>query len=113
MSNRERWIIYPLLFYSMAMGFKANYLSPLEFRCQSIACRKLSVTEAIDTNALHVRVVNGVPPALDWSALMRAAANAMQTEPSEATEETPEEQSTETVEGDSAAIEQTEAASQE
>ena len=59
------------------MGFKANYFSPLEFRCQSIACRKLSVSEAIDTHALHVRVLNGLAPVIDWGAAMKAAADAV------------------------------------
>ena len=43
MTNRERWIVYPLLFYALAMGFKASYQDPLEFRCRTIECQQLNV----------------------------------------------------------------------
>jgi hypothetical protein len=43
MSNRERWIVYPLLFYALVMGFKSTYRDPLEFRCRTIECQNLNV----------------------------------------------------------------------
>jgi hypothetical protein len=50
MTNRERWIVYPLLFYALAMGFKATYQDPLEFRCRTIECQDLIV-----------KFINGTP----------------------------------------------------
>ena len=43
MSNRERWIIYPLLFYALVMGFKSTYRDPMEFKCRTIECDNLKV----------------------------------------------------------------------
>lgn len=43
MSNRERWILYPLLFFSLMLGLRATYLDPLEFRCREIECQSLTV----------------------------------------------------------------------
>jgi hypothetical protein len=43
MNNRERWIVYPLLFYALVMGFKSTYRDPLEFRCRTIECQQLNV----------------------------------------------------------------------
>ena len=43
MSDRERWIVYPLLFYALVMGWKATYRDPMEFRCRPIECQQLKV----------------------------------------------------------------------
>ena len=50
MTNRERWIVYPLLFYALVMGFRATYQDPLEFRCRTIECQQLKV-----------QLINGAP----------------------------------------------------
>ena len=47
MTSRERWTVYPLLFFSLALGFKSNYRNPVEFRCHSIECHSLSVSDNI------------------------------------------------------------------
>lgn len=52
MSNRERWIVYPLLFYALVMGFKATYRDPLEFRCRTIECHQLNVRMINGTSVL-------------------------------------------------------------
>jgi hypothetical protein len=38
MSNRERWIIYPLLFMSLGYGWKANVLPFDELKCRKLEC---------------------------------------------------------------------------
>jgi hypothetical protein len=56
MSNRERWIVYPLLFYALVMGFKATYQDPLEFRCRTIECQQLNVRMINGTSVLAALV---------------------------------------------------------
>lgn len=62
MSNRERWIVYPLLFYALVMGFKATYQDPLEFRCRTIECQQL-----------NVRMINGTSVLAAWASPAREA----------------------------------------
>jgi len=32
MSDRERWVLYPLLFFSLVLGLRASYLDPWSFK---------------------------------------------------------------------------------
>jgi hypothetical protein len=41
MTNRERWIIYPLLFMSLGYGWKANVIPPNELTCHKLTCDEL------------------------------------------------------------------------
>lgn len=50
MSNRERWILYPLLFFALMLGLRATYLDPWQFRCREIECQNLKV-----------QTINGLP----------------------------------------------------
>lgn len=52
MTNRERWVVYPLLFFSLLMGFKSSYLNPISFNSQEIHCKRL-----------HTEQFNGTPAA--------------------------------------------------
>ncbi len=51
MSNRERWIIYPLLFFSLLSGLKDQFALPTNGQFESITCKRLTV-EAIDGRPL-------------------------------------------------------------
>ena len=44
MSNRERWIVYPLLFFAFLMGARDEYAKPDRLDCNLISCRRLTVT---------------------------------------------------------------------
>lgn len=50
MSDRERWVLYPLLFFSLVLGLRASYLDPWSFRCREIECQNLKVSS-----------INGMP----------------------------------------------------
>ena len=44
MSNRERWVVYPLLLFTFLMATRDDYVKPEHFDCASISCRSLVVT---------------------------------------------------------------------
>jgi len=46
MSNRERWILYPLLILALALGAKA-LMGPSESEFNAVACRRLQCNEVI------------------------------------------------------------------
>lgn len=54
MTSRERWTVYPLLCFALALGFKSNYRDPLQFSCNAIECRSLTVRDN-----LTVKRING------------------------------------------------------
>lgn len=58
MSNRERWILYPLIFFSLMLGLRATYLDPLQFRCREIECQSLTV-QSINGAPADVAVTRG------------------------------------------------------
>ncbi len=58
MSNRERWILYPLIFFSLMLGLRATYLDPLQFRCREIECQSLTV-ESINGAPVDATVTRG------------------------------------------------------
>lgn len=45
MSNRERWVIYPLLFFSLALAAKSQLDQVLRLETEQIVCRELSVVD--------------------------------------------------------------------
>jgi hypothetical protein len=51
MSNRERWIIYPLLFFSLLLGLKEQLAIPIDAEYEHVQCNKLTV-EAPDGRPL-------------------------------------------------------------
>jgi hypothetical protein len=44
MSNRERWVVYPLLLFTFLMATRDDYVKPAHFDCDSISCRRLVVS---------------------------------------------------------------------
>lgn len=65
MSNRERWVIYPLLFLALGFALKPKFVPPEKFKCRLIECDELIVgrnlvavgkfqAARIDTGVLHV-----------------------------------------------------------
>ncbi len=47
MSNRERWVIYPLLFLALGFALKPKFVPPENFKCQSIECDDLLVKDIL------------------------------------------------------------------
>ncbi len=45
MTERERWTVYPLLFFSLAVSIKDKIAKPLEFDAPRVTCRELVVTD--------------------------------------------------------------------
>ena len=43
MTNRERWIVYPLLAFALMMGMRSQVQNPLLVRAQKIECTDLQV----------------------------------------------------------------------
>ena len=43
MTNRERWIVYPLLAFALMMGMRSHFQNPLLVRARSIECSDLKV----------------------------------------------------------------------
>lgn len=43
MNNRERWVIYPLLVWSLGMGFRSQYA--YLFERSSLDCREIRITD--------------------------------------------------------------------
>jgi hypothetical protein len=52
MSDRERWIVYPLLFFALALHLKGAVNRPSNLECRSIRC-----------NELVIEALNGTPRA--------------------------------------------------
>jgi hypothetical protein len=46
MSNRERWVIYPLLLFTFLMASRDKYVKPEHFDCKTVSCRQLLVQSA-------------------------------------------------------------------
>jgi hypothetical protein len=44
MSDRERWIVYPLIFFAFLLGARDKYFKPERAEYESISCRRLTVT---------------------------------------------------------------------
>ncbi len=53
MSDRERWIVYPLLFFSLVMGLRLTYVNPYEFRCRTIECQSLQVEDNLQVGRIN------------------------------------------------------------
>jgi hypothetical protein len=53
MSNRERWIIYPLLIWSLAMGFRSQYEAM--FGRDPFICQELQIQDSNATTRLVLR----------------------------------------------------------
>lgn len=51
MSNRERWIVYPLLFFALLLGLKEQMTIPMDAEYRHLKCNKLTV-EALDERPL-------------------------------------------------------------
>ena len=43
MSNRERWVVYPLLFFAILLAARDDILPPFETNCERIVCSELFV----------------------------------------------------------------------
>lgn len=43
MSNRERWVVYPLLIWSLGMGFRAQY--DYLFERSNLECREIRIVD--------------------------------------------------------------------
>lgn len=68
MSNRERWIVYPLLFFSLLLGLKEQLTIPLDAEYQHLKCNKLTV-EALDGRPL-VELSSSIESAGDQAGLL-------------------------------------------
>ena len=52
MTERERWIVYPLLVVAVSLGIKDRIRPPAEFRAQRIICNDLTVAKQIACSEL-------------------------------------------------------------
>lgn len=46
MSDRERWIVYPLLFFALLLGARDRVAPPNPLKCDALECRSLKVISA-------------------------------------------------------------------
>ena len=46
MSDRERWIVYPLLFFALLLGAKDRIVPPDPLACQRLECQSLVIKSA-------------------------------------------------------------------
>ncbi len=74
MSDRERWIVYPLLGFALMLGFRGASLSTL--KCRDVECQSLRVqtingtayvpgttTVIVTPSGTPVQLPSGTPPA--------------------------------------------------
>jgi|GEM_PF-4195513 len=54
MSDRERWIVYPLLFFSLFMGARQYYHESDEAHLRSISCNELTVNSFDGRRRVHI-----------------------------------------------------------
>jgi predicted enzyme related to lactoylglutathione lyase len=88
MSDRERWIVYPLLFYALVMGWKSTYRDPMEFRCRTIECQQLKVQLINGSDARAMAAPRGPAQVIVYQADAAAGAaepSVAETDASEAT----------------------------
>jgi hypothetical protein len=52
MTERERWIVYPLLLLAIGTALKDKFGIPSEVRAERIICKKIDCTERINSNNL-------------------------------------------------------------
>ncbi len=45
MTDRERWIVYPLLFFALLMGIRIQLVTPDDIRCEKVTCQELRVRD--------------------------------------------------------------------
>jgi hypothetical protein len=55
MSDRERWIVYPLLFFAWVMGFRATYMTSERLQSATIECQNLIVSDNLVTKRINGR----------------------------------------------------------
>ena len=68
MSDRERWIVYPLLFFAWIMGFRATYMTSERLQSSTIECNNLVVSD----NLIAKRINGQAPSNLGWEAQLEA-----------------------------------------
>lgn len=57
MSNRERWIIYPLLFMALLFGLKQGLVpKPTLLEAPTLICKELQIVDSMDPSSRKVRV---------------------------------------------------------
>lgn len=54
MSDRERWIVYPLLFLGIGFGLKSQWPQPDDLECRSIRCKEVIVDSLDGTSRVRV-----------------------------------------------------------
>ena len=54
MSDRERWIVYPLLLFAVLPAAKSRLPQPADLACRSLRCNEIFVTAADGTSQVHV-----------------------------------------------------------
>jgi hypothetical protein len=55
MSNRERWIVYPLIFFAFLMGARDKFLPPEHVSCEDVVCNRLTVVGSEGKPAVRIR----------------------------------------------------------
>lgn len=80
MSNRERWIVYPLLFFAVGLGLKNQVVVPNQAEFLTVRCQELVVES--ETGAARVVIRESHPgiPTITMSALIDAGETSKETE---------------------------------
>jgi hypothetical protein len=54
MSDRERWIVYPLLFLAIGFGLKSQWPRPDDLECRSVRCKNIVVDNLDGTPCIRL-----------------------------------------------------------
>jgi hypothetical protein len=54
MSNRERWVVYPLVLFSLLMHARDTFYEPTVAEFESVVCQELVVRRADGTRLVHI-----------------------------------------------------------
>lgn len=71
MSERERWIIYPLLFFALGAALRDKFLQHVttkELTATEIVCEKITVTDPAKPDRVVAQLASGTPPGGDEKA---------------------------------------------
>ncbi len=54
MSNRERWVVYPLIFFAFLMGARDKFFPPEQLACTAVTCKRLTIVASDGKPAVRI-----------------------------------------------------------
>ena len=54
MSNRERWVVYPLIFFSFLLAARDKFIPPEKLTCNEVTCNRLTIVASDGKPAVRV-----------------------------------------------------------